>query len=117
MPQQQPHSRPAKIAKGSRKSPALLAGMTLVLIGILLLLQSQEQLTADNWWRYFLPGLGIIFIIYAMVCFQQPGWVWKLATGLWLLLIGIVFLAGFARWWPLLLIMIGVWIVVRKAVR
>jgi hypothetical protein len=104
-----------------RRVPGLFAGLVLILLGALSLFQTQGWFTWDDWWKYLLLGLGVIFIIDALVRLAQPApglrWGGRLVVGLTLLLVGLIFTAGFGQWWPLILVIVGVAVIVRRVVK
>jgi hypothetical protein len=63
--------------RGRRSSlSGLLPGLILILLGVLFLLNNAGRLPEDDWWQYFLVGLGVIFIIEAWVQYvnNRTGW-------------------------------------------
>jgi len=104
-----------------REVPGLFAGLVLILLGVLLLFQTQGWFTWNDWWKYLLLGLGVIFIIDALVRLARPSprprWGGRLVVGLVLLLVGLIFVAGFGQWWPLILVVIGVGVIVKRAAK
>ncbi|MEW6142595.1 MAG: hypothetical protein AB1597_05475 [Chloroflexota bacterium] len=124
MSQGQPAGGPAEGTRRERRRrevPGLFAGLVLILLGVLLLFQTQGWFTWNDWWKYLLLGLGVIFVVDALVRLSQPvprpRWGGRLVVGLVLLLVGLIFVAGFGQWWPLILVIIGVGVIVRRAVR
>ncbi len=124
MSQWQPVGSPVEVNKHEyrrRRLPGLFAGLVLILLGVLLLFQTQGWFTWDDWWKYLLLGLGVIFIIDAMVRLAQPApgprWGGRLVVGLTLLLVGLISAAGFGQWWPLILVIVGVAVIVRRVVK
>jgi hypothetical protein len=97
-----------------RRSPVsgLLPGLVLVLLGVLFLLDNAGKLPGEDWWQYFLVGLGLIFIILAWVQYVNPRrgrpQLWRILAGLGLIATGLVFLFGYREWWPVVLIIVGV---------
>ena len=91
--------------------PGLFWGLLLILIGILVYANNEGWLHGD-WWQYFLIGLGGIFIIESAVRYFSRRHPWgdfgRLIAGVILLFIGLAFLYGVGQWWPLVLIVVGV---------
>jgi hypothetical protein len=90
----------------------LFPGLVLILLGVLLFAATRDWITWDIWWKYFLIGLGVVFLIDAGVHYLNPdsrhmvsG---KIIPGVILIFVGIAFLYGFDEWWPLVLIGAGV---------
>jgi cation transport ATPase len=86
-------------------------GMTLVLLGVLFLLNQTGHLTGDAWWQSLLIGLGAISILNGIMHYRHPAYRWaswgKFVCGTILILIGALLLAGVSQWWPVVLIMAG----------
>ena len=53
--------------KQSRPSRSIFWGLMLILWAILIILTQQKLIPVDDLWKYFLIGLGSIFIIQAIV--------------------------------------------------
>lgn len=89
----------------------LFWGLTLVLLGVLFLLNQTGTIVGDAWWQSLLIGLGIIWIINGIVHYRSPGYRWgswgKFVTGIVLILIGALFMVGMSEWWPVVLIVAG----------
>jgi hypothetical protein len=99
----------------------LLPGLILILLGVLFLLDYLKMLPGDQWWQYFLVGLGIIFIVEAWMQYlnpatRRPGFS-RIISGLVLVGVGLFFLFGFSQWWSLVLIVIGLLLVLNFVFR
>ncbi len=93
------------------RNPGRFWGLILIVLGIVFFLYTQGWLTRGEWWQYFLIGLGLIFLIESLVRYSgreshRPG-LGRAAAGLILIFIGAAFLLGFGNWWPLILIVVG----------
>ena len=97
---------------------AWIAGLILVGLGILFLLQNFGVPIPDKWWTVFLvlPGLGALWQAWRM--YQHEGRLSRAATGTAvggavLVVLGVSFFFGFdwGNLWPLILIALGVTIV------
>jgi hypothetical protein len=105
-------------AKEAVKKQDPLSGMTggliLILLGALFLLAQQDYISWDTWWAYFLVGLGSIFILESLVRIirSEPSkrYTGKLIGGAVLLVIGASNAFGMVSWWPLILILVGVFL-------
>lgn len=91
-------------------------GLILVVLGGSLYLPAQDLVGWGEWWAYFLLGLGSIFVIewrlrLAMPAYRRAG-MGKLVAGLILVGIGAANIFSFKPWWPLILVVIGVGMVV-----
>ena len=98
-----------------RQPPAgrfLFWGLFLLLWAVLLFLLGNKWLTPDTLWKAFLIGLGFIFIIqsltYSINRTYRSFAVGRLLTGIILLFVGMNFLLGINAWWPLVLVVAGV---------
>jgi hypothetical protein len=97
----------------------LFGGLTLILLGTLFLLHQQGTISGGDWWQYLLIGLGGIFIINGLAHYWTPSYRWgsygRFVAGIVLILIGTLFMLGFSQWWPLVLIVVGVALLLRFA--
>lgn len=94
-----------------QEMPGLFFGLVLVLLGVIFFLAAQGAISWGDWWKYFLIGLGGIFVIQALVSYVYPAFrmirLGRLVFGIILILIGLGFLGGFGTWWPLILVAVG----------
>jgi PAS domain S-box-containing protein len=96
-----------------KKSPLkpVFWGLLLILIAILLYLNKQNVIGIDNWWQFFIIGLGAVFLIQGLVYLASPQtrpFIWgRLIPGLILLFLGLSFVLGMSVWWPLALVAVG----------
>jgi hypothetical protein len=98
----------------------LFWGLMLILLGGLFFSAMQNWLSWDNWWQLFLIGLGIIFLVDALVRYLNPstrfGIFGRVIPGLILVVVGSAFYFSMETWWPLILIVIGAAILIRMIV-
>jgi hypothetical protein len=105
--------------EGRRNDPmrGLFWGLLLILLGALFFATTQNWLSWDNWWRLFLVGLGVIFLVDALVRYLNPaarfGIFGRVIAGVILIVIGSAFYYRMETWWPLILVVIGIAILVR----
>ncbi len=100
------------------RTSGVSAGLTIILLGVLLFLENQRLLRSDQWWMYFLIGLGVIFLLDAALRHQQGAAVrGRIIAGVIVGGLGVAFLFGWSNWWPLILIVVGVGIIVGGLVR
>ncbi len=90
----------------------LFWGLLLILLGVLFFASEQAWISGDRVWQYFLIGLGAIFILDAIAHFAnvsyRRGILGRFIAGIVLIFIGVAFIYGFDKWWPLALIAGGV---------
>ena len=92
-------------------------GLLVILIGILALVENFGHLQG-HWGRYFVLGLGLIFLIGFIVRYfgghtSRWGAYILLIIGLFFIYVGLAFVYGVGDWWPLGLIPIGIIILLR----
>jgi hypothetical protein len=89
----------------------VMGGLILILLGILFLLATQGYIHWYDWWAYFILGLGGIFvvdyIIRSVAVPDRPAQTGKLVAGAILMVVGASHIFGLASWWPLILIVVG----------
>jgi hypothetical protein len=94
----------------------LFPGLILIELGILFYATTQDWLSWNDWWKYFLVGLGAIFLIDAAAHYFVRSYrtdiMGRIIPGFVLLFIGLAFLYGFSQWWPIVLIAVGVIILI-----
>lgn len=110
-PDQNPPVRP------QRTKPGLTGGLVLILLGALFLLVQADRfgLTWANWWAYFLVGLGVILILTGLFGLRdRPGESLRgrFIGGLVLIIVGAVNILGITTWWPAILVVVGLALVI-----
>jgi hypothetical protein len=90
----------------------LFFGLLLILGGGLFLAEQMNGITGDMVWKYFMVGLGSIFIIDGLVHHNHPEFLHfvygKFVAGSVLMAIGLLFIFNYAAvWWPVVLIVAG----------
>jgi hypothetical protein len=102
-------------------APGVFVGLVLVLLGTLFYLTTQGFLSWTNWWQYFLVGLGIIFLIEASVRYRSDNGsgslLGRIIPGTILITVGLMFILGLSTWWPAVLIIAGVIILLNGLLR
>jgi hypothetical protein len=97
--------------RGGDLTGAITGGLILIWLGLTFYLQENGYIASDNWWAYFLIGLGAILILQGVFRYatrRRPP-VGSVIGGVFLILIGLAFIQGFsASLWPLILVAIGV---------
>jgi len=96
-------------------------GAFLVLLGVLLFLATQGILSWDKWWQFLIIGIGIILLVDSLIRYRREGALefrtGRLIAGIILTGVGIAFLLGDVVWWPLIVIVVGVAIIVGGLLR
>ena len=91
----------------------LFPGLALILVGALFLANQMSWISSDTWWKWLLIGLGAIMMVSWLVQnraapefrhWERGRFIWGMA----LAVLGILFLAGFSQWWPIIIIGVGV---------
>jgi len=102
-----------------RRDPisGVIFGLIVLALGVLLTLGARNVISWDDWWKYFLIGIGVTFIIEVVVRRLNPAYrrpmFGRFVAGLVLICLGIAFVGGFGTWWPLIIVTIAVAILVR----
>ena len=91
-------------------------GFIVIWLGVVLYLENREFFDLHaSWVWYFLFGLGVIFLIEVVVRTLLPeyrfGMSGKLISAVVLMLLGAWKITGLGDWWPILLIIAGVVII------
>jgi hypothetical protein len=97
------------------------AGVFLLLLGSLLFLANQGILPWDKWWQFLIIGIGIIMLVDSLVRYQKDSArevrIGRPIVAIILIGVGIAFLVGNASWWPLVIILVGVAVIVGGLLR
>jgi len=101
-----------------RRDPfsALFFGLIVISAGVFLLMAARGIIEWGDWWAYLFLAIGCILIIdafarYAVPARRRPIF-GKVFFGLILICIGGSNIYGLEEWWPLILIIVGVLIIV-----
>lgn len=113
---EEPGERGGKITKEPRRrsliSYSLFIGLEIVLLGVILFLWAQDVLSEKETLAYFLLGLGGIFFFDTMARYARLGprtFMWcRITISLIVLSAGGAVLGGIGTWWPLIIILVGV---------
>ncbi len=88
--------------------PAGVLTVTSVLVGL------GSRLSGQMWTAILLLGLGLVFVLLYLVRFGQKDTHWAIVPAGWLIVLGLVTFMGalelpaqFAKWWPILLILLA----------
>jgi hypothetical protein len=90
----------------------ITGGLISIWLGATFYLQQENLLPSDNWWAYFLAGIGAIIILQGILQYAltQRGFYGSFIGGAILLILGIAFIYNynFSFFWPLVLVVIGI---------
>ena len=90
----------------------VIFGLIVIAVGVMFLLASQDKISWEDWWAYFLLALGGIFIFEVLIRSIMPAYrrpvFGKLIAGLVLIAVGASNIYGLISWWPLIIIGAGV---------
>lgn len=102
-----------------RRDPisGVVFGLIVLALGVLLTLAARNVISWDDWWKYFLIGIGVAFLIEVLIRRLKPAYrrpmFGRFVTGLILICLGVAFVGGFGTWWPLIIVAIAVAILIR----
>lgn len=100
-----------------RRDPfaAIFFGLMAILAGAFFFLARRGYVEWDDWWAYFLLGLGVVFIVEALARQAVPAHrrpiLGRLIAGLVLICIGGSTIYGLSDWWPLIIVVVGILLV------
>ena len=89
----------------------IIGGLILIWLGVTFFLQQSNYLPSDNWWAYFVSGIGVILIVYGIAIYatRRRPFIGPIIGGIVLVLIG---LGSVTSWnlsfWPLIFVVLGV---------
>jgi peptidoglycan/LPS O-acetylase OafA/YrhL len=96
--------------RGGDLTGPITGGLILIWLGVTFFLSQNNYISSDNWWAYFLMGLGAILILQGVLRFgmSKRPFIGSFIGGAVILIIGFSFVQGFsANLWPLILVAIG----------
>lgn len=94
----------------------ILGGLIVLAIGLSFMLATNGIIPWDKWWAYLLTFLGVIFIFDALLRWfnlRERLVGGRFITGIILFCIGFSFILALKNWWPLILIIIGILIIIK----
>lgn len=118
--QEMPQDNERKRSRHHHSLSRIMGGLVLIMLGASFLLANQGVIGWGRWWEYFLIGLGLVFIIdWAIRYFtgERPVLSGKLITGIILTNVGFVFLTNFGIFWPVILIIVGLVVLLAGVLR
>lgn len=90
----------------------IIFGLIVVWLGISFLLRTMDIVYWDDWWAYFILGLGAIFIIEILIRMLRPEYqrpyMGKLIAAVVLIAIGLGNIYNIENWWPFVIIAVGI---------
>jgi hypothetical protein len=121
MAEEKEHSEKKHDDNGRDPMGILFAALIIILIGGLFLLRTLGYVQWNDWWKYFLIGLGSIFLIDAIIRSVVPQFrrsiIDRVIPGIILIAVGFGFLFGFGEFWPIILIVVGAGMIITFLVR
>ena len=100
------------------KSGPIVGGLILIWLGISLYLTQTNYLgvTWNNWWGYFLIGIGVILLIQSAIRYMTLPYkgsaTGTMIGGFVLIVIGLAGATGIRDWWFLIFIAIGIVVII-----
>ena len=92
-------------------------GLIVLALGVVLTLAARNVISWADWWKYFLIGIGVAFLIEVSIRRLKPAYrrpmFGRFVAGLVLICLGVALVGGFGTWWPLIIVAIAVAILVR----
>ncbi len=118
-----PEEKDEGFGEKQRQDPffAFFFGFAVILVGVFLFIAARGIIEWEDLGSYFLLGIGCILIIDALARYASPAHrrpiFGKVFFGLILMCIGGSNIYGLEEWWPLLVILIGILIIVHGVKR
>ena len=95
---------------------SIVGGLIVIWLGVCFLLITNGTWEWDDLWRYFLGGMGVIFLLEVGVRSVLPEYrrpiFGKLVIAVVLMAIGFGGIVGLETWWPLILVIVGAAIII-----
>jgi len=114
---QEKREKGEKHEKGGRNGwiGPLFGGTVLIWIGIILTLAASGSISWNVWWDWFLAGLGILLVLEGAILSISRGrsypFIGFFIGGIVVFLIGFTQLFSAFNFWPLILVIIGIFVV------
>ena len=97
--------------RGGNVIGPIVGGLILVWLGITFYLQQIGSISSDNWWAYFVVGIGAIIILQGFLMYfrrRRPIY-GPFIGGAVLVLVGLSFIYNaWGNFWPFILVIIGI---------
>lgn len=108
---QEKHEKQEK-GRGGDLAGAITGGLVLILLGTLFYLAQTNviSVTWNNWWMYFMIGMGAILIFTGLVRYAQRRYMptGSFIGGAVLIFFGLAFVSNTSSLWSLILVVLGV---------
>jgi hypothetical protein len=101
-----------------RRDPisGIFTGLIVIGLGIMFLLASRDVIGWGEWWMYMLLVVGGVFILEALIRSFIPAYrrpiMGRVIVGLILIAVGFSNIYDIGTWWPLIIIVVGVVIII-----
>jgi chromate transport protein ChrA len=97
----------------------IFGGLIVLVVGLSFFLAANNIISWDKWWAYLLTFLGVIFVLDAVIRnlkLKDRLIGGRFITGIILFSIGLAFAVSLKNWWPLILIVVGLLIIIKGIV-
>lgn len=94
----------------------IMSGLIVLAIGISFFLAANDIIPWDKWWAYLITFFGVIFVFDAVLRNRKLSERLlgsRFIAGVILLVIGFAFILSLKTWWPIILIVAGILIVIK----
>lgn len=109
-----------KDEKGKDPISGVFFGMILILLGAVYMGRTYLP-DPDNWFAWFIAGIGVLFLIKALAHSLRPEWkrpvFGDVTAGIVLLAFGVALIVDIEEWWAIIFIALGVILIIRFARR
>lgn len=94
----------------------IFGGLIILAIGLSLFLATNNFIARDKWWAFLLILLGVVFVFDAILRnlkLKEHLIGGRFITGILLFFLGLAFVFTLKNWWPLILILTGIIIILK----
>ncbi len=99
----------------------VFSGLVLLLLGVTFYLATKKVISWSEWWAYFIFGLGILFLVDALIRKTVPEYrrpvSGRIFAGVLFVGLGLVFIYGVTDWWPFIFVVIGLWLILKGLIK
>ncbi len=99
-----------------KKLSEIFGGLIILALGVIFLLAANGVIASSDWWIYFLLALGGIFVLDSALrnsFLKENFFGGRFIAGIILAGIGLSLRFRFRNWWPSLLILVGLLIILK----